>query len=229
MTEEEFERFQRESARNELQFSPEGHLIPPAPTAPDGTARIINDQITDAVTTPYYVQGTETQMLGDGWNKPAPVSVAGGKSRRRARRFHADTPFVLSLLLILILAMAGASFYVSFWGVYEAASWAVGANPPLQFAVPLMLDVAIIAFTLSLFIERERGEKVWGTWTAISAFTIVSAFANVTHAFAVSTAQNEIQMLVGSIIAGGAPVLLAFATDKIAVKVFKTAGNEIDD
>ena len=148
--------------------------------------------------------------------------------RKRARRFHADTPFVLSLLLLLILAMAGASFYVSFWGVYEAAAWAVGNNPPLQFAVPLMLDVAIIAFTLSLFIEREREEKVWGTWLAIGAFTIVSAFANVTHAFAVSTAVNSIQMMVGSIIAGGAPVLLAFASDKIAKKVFKTAGNEMD-
>lgn len=200
-----------EEKRNELTFTSEGFLIPPtvapAPPAPDGgTARIVDSQITDAVT----------------------QSAPSGARRKRARRFHADTPFVLSLLLILITAMAGASFYVSFWGVYEAAAWAVGNNPPLQFAVPLMLDVAIIAFTLSLFIERERDEKVWGTWLAISAFTLVSAFANVTHAFAVTTAENDTQMIVGAIIAGGAPVLLAFASDKIAKKVFKTAGNEVD-
>lgn len=201
-----------EEYRNELTFAPDGAWIPPAPPAPvTGTANVVegansfevNPQITDAVT-----------------------QVA--RKRKRARRFHADTPFVLSLLLILITAMAGASFYVSFWGVYEAAAWAVGNNPPLQFAVPLMLDVAIIAFTLSLFIERERDEKVWGTWLAISAFTIVSAFANVTHAFDVTTAQNQVQLLVGGIIAGGAPILLAFASDKIAKKVFKTAGNEED-
>lgn len=207
MSEEEKER------RNELTFTSEGFLIPPAPAAPEsGTARIVETQITDAVT------GTGV----------SPV-VRPRSNRKRARRFHADTPFVLSLLLFLILMMAAASFYVSFWGVYEAAAWAVGPNPPLQFAVPLMLDVAIIAFTLSLFIERERDEKVWGTWLAISAFTIVSAFANVIHAFDVSTAQNQTQLLVGAIIAGGAPVLLAFASDKIAKKVFKTAGNESDD
>lgn len=201
-----------EEKRNELTFTSEGFLIPPtppAPPAPDtGTARVVGDvnpQITDAVT-----QGARS-------------------GRRRARRFHADTPFVLSLLLLLILLMAAASFYVSFWGVFEAAAWAVGNAPALQFAVPLMLDVAIIAFTLSLFIEREREEKVWGTWLAISAFTAVSAFANVTHAYAVSTAENSVQMTVGAVIAGGAPVLLAFASDKIAKKVFKTAGNEIED
>lgn len=215
MSEEEKER------RNELTFTSEGFLIPPAPAAPDsGTARIVDTQITDSVTQalPTVANSTVTATGG-----------GGGSRRKRARRFHADTPFVLSLLLLLILLMAAASFYVSFWGVYEAASWAVGDAPALQFAVPLMLDVAIIAFTLSLFIERERDEKVWGTWLAISAFTLVSAFANVTHAFAVSTAENETQMLVGSVIAGGAPVLLAFASDKIAKKVFKTAGNESDD
>lgn len=182
----------------------EGYVIPPAPPAPTGaTVNVVGDERPE-------VEKPKTE------------------SRRRARRFHADTPFVLSLLLLLITTMAAASFYVSFWGVYEAASWAVGDNPTLQFAVPLMLDVAIVAFTLSLFIERERSEPVWGTWIAIAAFTIVSAFANVTHTFAVSTADNQTQLLVGAIISAGAPILLAFASDKIAKKVFKTAGNETE-
>ena len=201
-----------EEYRNELTFAPDGAWIPPAPPAPvTGTANVVegtnsfevNPQTTDSVT-------------------------QGARKRKRARRFHADTPFVLSLLLLLITLMAGASFYVSFWGIYEAAAWAVGPNPPLQFAVPLMLDVAIIAFTLSLFIERERDEKVWGTWVAIGAFTFVSAFANVAHAFVVSTSEDQTQMLVGAIIAGGAPLLLAIGSDKVARKVFKTAGNEED-
>jgi hypothetical protein len=125
--------------------------------------------------------------------------------------------------------MAAASFYVSFLGVYEAAAWAVGANPPLQFAVPLMLDLAIVAFTLSLFIERERGEAVWGTWIAIGAFTIVSTFANVAHTFVVTTADTQLQLIIGAVISGGAPVLLAIASDKIAIKVFKTAKADLED
>lgn len=142
---------------------------------------------------------------------------------KRARRFHADTPFVLGLLLFLVAAMAASSFYVSFSGIYAAAAWAVGENPPLQFAVPFMLDVAIVAFTLSLFVERERGDKVWGTWLAIGTFAAVSATANILHTLVVSTATDQYQLLVGAVISGGAPVLLAFATDKIAVKVFRKA------
>jgi hypothetical protein len=37
----------------------------------------------------------------------------------------------------------------------------------------------------------------------------------------VTTAVNLGQLIVGAVISGGAPILLAFATDKIAVKVFK--------
>jgi len=182
----------------------EGYVIPPAPPAPTGAT--------------VNVVGADDQY------ETAVVPVKS--ERRRAKRFHADNTFVLALLLVLISAMAIASFYVSFWGIYEAAAWGVGDNPPLQVAVPLMLDVAIVAFTLSLFIERERGEKVWGTWLAISAFTLVSLFANVAHTFVVTTATDQLQLVIGAVISGGAPVLLAFATDKIAVKVFKRADAE---
>ena len=157
----------------------------------------------------------------------SPVKPAS--NRKRAKRFHADNPFVLSLLLVLIATMAASSFYVSFFGIYEAAEWAVGPNPTLQFAVPLMLDVAIIAFTLSLFIERERGEKVWGTWVAIGAFTLVSTVANVAHTFVVTTATDQLQLIIGAVISGGAPLLLAVASDKIAIKVFKTAKDDSED
>lgn len=146
-------------------------------------------------------------------------------AHRGAKRFHADTTFVLSLLLFLIASMAAASFYISFSGLYAAAAWAVGDNPPLQFAVPIMLDISIIAFTLALFIERERGEKVRTTWMAIGAFTLVSLVANIFHTFVVSTADTQYQLIIGSVISGGAPLLLAFATDKIAVKVFKPTSN----
>lgn len=142
---------------------------------------------------------------------------------KRARRFHADTPFVLGLLLFLVALLAAASFYVSFSGLYAAAAWAVGPNPPLQFAVPVMLDVAIVAFTLSLFVERERGDKVRWTWFAIAVFALASATANILHTLEVSTAVNLGQLIVGAVISGGAPILLAFSTDKAAVKVFKNA------
>lgn len=185
----------------------------PAPSAPvSGLAEVVTPEVREEAPTTLITP---------------PAQVAGGiataDTYKRAKRFHADTPFILGLLLILITAMAGASFYVSFSGLFSAAAWAVGDNPPLQFAVPVMLDISIIAFTLALFIERERGDKVWGTWVAISMFTLVSATANVFHTFAVSTAVDVYELGIGAVISGGAPLLLAFATDKIAVKVFKSA------
>ncbi len=151
------------------------------------------------------------------------LHMRGGSDYKKARRFHADTPFVLGLLLFLVALLAAASFYVSFSGLYAAAAWAVGPNPPLQFAVPIMLDVAIVAFTLSLFVERERGDKVRWTWFAIAVFALASATANILHTLEVSTAINMGQLIVGAVISGGAPILLAFSTDKAAVKVFKNA------
>jgi hypothetical protein len=148
--------------------------------------------------------------------------VVASSDYKKARRFHADTPFVLGVLLLLVALLAAASFYVSFSGLFAAAAWAVGNNPPLQFAVPIMLDVAIVAFTLSLFVERERGDKVRWTWFAIAVFALASATANILHTLEVSTAINMGQLIVGAVISGGAPVLLAFSTDKAAVKVFKS-------
>ena len=199
-------------------------FLPNAPAQPESRlANIVNDEfdphygpedVEDIVEEIGYVSNSEVVT---------PEVSEEHVTRKRARRFHADTPFVLGVLLFLVAAMAGASFYVSFSGLFSAASWAVGDNPPLQFAVPIMLDIAIIAFTLSLFVERERGDKVWGTWLAIGAFAAVSATANILHTMVVSTATDNYQLVVGAVISGGAPVLLAFATDKIAIKVFKEA------
>lgn len=201
-------------------------FIPNPPSQPETRlANIVNDEFDphdgpdlDVDVTPRYTEPSPEQ-----WEEYVERSVEDKSERKRARRFHADTPFVLGVLLFLVAAMAGASFYVSFSGLFAAAAWAVGDNPPLQFAVPIMLDIAIIAFTLSLFVERERGEKVRWTWVAIASFAAISATANILHTLVVSTATDNYQLIVGAVISGGAPVLLAFATDKIAIKVFKSA------
>lgn len=211
-------------------------FLPNAPATPEsGFAKIVDEDFDPHMGPDVEGLDTVDDYPRDGWSDPVEEVVhpevekvinqrlQDMPSYKKARRFHADTPFVLGVLLFLVAAMAGASFYVSFSGLFAAAAWAVGDNPPLQFAVPIMLDIAIIAFTLSLFVERERGDKVWGTWLAIGAFAAVSATANILHTLVVSTATDNYQLLVGAVISGGAPVLLAFATDKIAVKVFRKA------
>lgn len=203
---------------NEISFP----LAPKAPLPPEsGLAEVVGSPLPNSSAS-GVIPGSE--MVTPEVEAAHQMRMRGEESYKKARRFHADTPFVLGVLLFLVAAMAAASFYVSFSGLFAAAAWAVGDNPPLQFAVPIMLDIAIVAFTLSLFVERERKEKVWGTWMAIGTFATVSATANVFHTMQVSTAINIQELIIGAVISGGAPVLLAFATDKIAKRVFKPIG-----
>lgn len=210
--------------RNEVFFAlgdgdsePELIDVPPAPSAPShGMAEIVDTPVVveeigyvpdSEVVTPEVAEAHQIRMRGEG-------------DYKKARRFHADVPVVMGLLLFLITAIAAASFYVSFSGLYAAAAWAVGDVPTLQFAVPVMLDASVIAYSLSLFIKRERGEKVWGTWLAIAVFAVISATANVLHTFGVSTSTTPSELFIGATISGGAPLLLAFTTETIAKLVF---------
>lgn len=153
----------------------------------------------------------------------AQVAAEVDRAEQSAKRFYADTKNVLGVLLGLVALIAVASFTVSFAGLFAAASWAVGDVPWLQIGIPVMLDFSIIAFTLALFIERERGESVTSTWLAIGLFATVSAASNVLHTLQVTTSTTLPQLVTGAIISGGAPLLLALVTDKIGVKVFKEA------
>ena len=214
--------------RNEISFPLADGEIAPAPSSPEGGLANVVETPTPASNS-AIVSGRiveEPVAPAQGRRSAKQESEIEAANKRKTKRLHADTPFVLGLLLVLIAALAAASFYVSFSGLYAAAAWAVGDNPPLQFAVPVMLDVAIVAFTIALFVERERGEKVRWTWASIAVFAAVSAYSNVLHTLVVSTAINFPQLLVGAIISGGAPLLLAFATDKIAVKVFKSTKSD---
>ena len=176
------------------------------------------DEVTYAeVDTPRRRPGRKTNV------ERAEREALAVKTEQTAKRFYADTRTVLGVLLALVALIAAASFSVSFAGLYAAAEWAVGPVPWLQIATPLMLDLSVIAFTLALFVERERGESVVGTWIAIAIFAAVSAGSNILHTLVVSTSTTMPQLVVGGIISGGAPLLLAFTTDKIGVKVFKEA------
>lgn len=144
------------------------------------------------------------------------------ESAGRAPRFSAQHKYVLVTLLGLAFFMAAASFTTSFTGLFGAAAWAVGDGTPwLQTAAPLMYDVAIVAFTVKLFMDREEGVSVRSDWLWIFALATVSATANIFHTLSVTTAQTLPQLVMGCVISGSAPFLLALVVDVAASKVFK--------
>lgn len=147
------------------------------------------------------------------------------ESAGRAPRFSAQHRTVLVILLALATFMAAASFITSFTGLFGAAAWAIGdAQPWLQVAAPVMYDVAIIAFTLKLFMDREEGVSVRSDWAWIGVLATVSATANIFHTMTVTTATTLPQLVMGCLISGSAPFLLALVVDVAASKVFKKPG-----
>jgi len=140
----------------------------------------------------------------------------------KAPRFSAQHKFVLIAVLAMAAFTAAASFATSFTGLYGAAAWAIGdASPVLRTAAPCMLDVAILAFTIKLFVDRERGEKVFWTWFWIAVLAAVSSGSNVLHTFSVTTASTVEQLTTGAVISGSAPFLLALVVDVTGNLVFK--------
>lgn len=140
----------------------------------------------------------------------------------KAPRFSARHRFVLFILLGLAAFMAVASFTTSFNGLFGATAWAVGnGSPVLQVAAPLMYDVAILAFSIKLFIDREDGDNALWTWVWIAALALVSSATNIVHTLAVSAAKTPTELAIGCVISGSAPLLLALIVDVAASKVFK--------
>lgn len=184
----------------------------------------INPVITaelDAAIERHPAGNKQTKPKGPPKGTPNPVyAKKRAEEAQRAKRFSADTKISLAVLLALTAIVATASFAISFNGLYAAAEWGLGVTW-LQIAVPVVLDVAIIAFTYSLFIERERGEST--LWTLVLIFILagVSTYANALHTIEVSTAVNQQQLIFGIVLSGGMPVLLAIVTDKIGAKVFR--------
>jgi hypothetical protein len=141
--------------------------------------------------------------------------------KNRFKRLSTQNKFVLYTLLTLAILQAASQFTTSYAGIYGAAEWAFGTNPFLQGISPLGYDVAIIVFTIKLFMDREEGLSVRWDWVWIGVLAAISSFANVIHTLKVSTGTTPQQVIIGAVISGASPFLLALTADVAASKVFK--------
>lgn len=74
----------------------------------------------------------------------------------QAARINPDSRAVLFLVVGITTALALVSFVVSFAGLMAVAQWA--ALPPyLWWALPVFIDGAIIVYTMSMLVFRQRG------------------------------------------------------------------------
>lgn len=129
-----------------------------------------------------------------------------------ARRLNPDRPVVVIIAVTFGALIVGSSFTLSFAGLSDVAAWG-GAPQVLRPLVPIMIDAALLTYTLSWLVQRARGESTWLSWCSLALFTIVSLLGNSLHGWQPTL---EVQRIVGTAVVGLAPVAVLLATHTLA-------------
>ena len=147
-------------------------------------------------------------------------------------RIAADSRPVLVFTVILTVAVALASFALSFAALRDAALW--GRVPgQLAFLVPVVIDASVLVYGLVALVLKARGRSAMWAWTLMLFFTVVSIGANAAHAYDVP---EMIKVLVGVVLVALAPLSVLTSTHALAslviadepVSARESAGGGVD-
>jgi len=204
------------AARNEVVFDDEGGIIdPPAP--PLGYANIVDPSRGAALPTPPEPVQSYTRLTR------SENRSRGGKSSSGAR-INPDSRGTLWLAVILVFILMVSSFVVSFSGIWDISQY-TGLPAVLQWVPALFIDAAILAYTISLFVFKARGEGTWRTVIWLFAFAAVSVAANVAHTLdylsTVGVGNGDYRLWVGVAITASAPIAVLAASEEISRLAFK--------
>lgn len=144
--------------------------------------------------------------------RPSPVA---------GRRINPDSLKTLWFTVGAVAILGLTSFMVSFNGLHDVAAW-VGLPWWMRWAVPVFIDIAILAYSMAAVIHRARGEATWPTWLTLGVFTVVSVVANAAHALAKGEGETAVQSWIGAGIASMAPLAVFAATEQISRLAFAT-------
>ncbi|MDY0829114.1 DUF2637 domain-containing protein [Microbacterium sp. BG28] len=128
------------------------------------------------------------------------------------------------VLAVIVTGVLGAvSFALSYAGLVEVAAW---ARVPawLAWAVPVVVDGAILVYTIAALVFRARGEAAGVEWSALAGFAALSVVANGVHAW--DGAPAWVRTVLGVGIAGLAPVAVLLATHTLARLVIAPVDGE---
>ncbi|MFD1618014.1 DUF2637 domain-containing protein [Rothia amarae] len=145
--------------------------------------------------------------------------------RTRQNRINPDSIRTLWFTVILIGLLGLTSFMVSFNGLHDVAAW-VGLPTWMRWAVPIFIDIAILAYSMAAVIHKSRKEPVGLTWFTLGAFTTISVVANAVHALSVGEGQTVLQSWIGACIAATAPVAVFAATEEASRLAFAVPDEE---
>lgn len=142
------------------------------------------------------------------------------RDAKRAQPLLPDTKVSLIIAVALVGILMVSSFTVSFAGIYEVAAF-TGIPHYLQWLPGVFIDMAILAYTISLMIFKSRGHSTWRTMAGLSGFAVLSVGANISHTLAFWHGNtSDWRAWVGVVITAAAPVAVLLASEEIGRLAF---------
>jgi hypothetical protein len=187
------------------------------PFAPRGFAKFVDDDW--LVNESEEVEEEEMEPM-----IKAPVEESSGSSAR----INPDSRGTLWIAVVLVFILMVSSFTVSFSGIWEISQY-TGLPVFLQWVPALFIDAAILAYTISLFVFKARGESTWRTVLWLFAFAAVSVAANVAHTLdylsETGVGAGDYRLWIGVAITASAPIAVLAASEEISRLAFKKTKN----
>jgi hypothetical protein len=118
-----------------------------------------------------------------------------------------------------------SSFIVSFSGIWDISQY-TGLPVALQWVPAVFIDAAILAYTISLFVFKARGESTWRTVAWLFAFAGISVAANIAHTLdylsETGIGAGDYRLWIGVAITASAPIAVLAASEEISRLAFQT-------
>ena len=186
------------------------------PFAPRGFAKFVDDD--------WLVnESGEEEQVDETTVIPVqePVAEAPRKGGASAR-INPDSRGTLWMALILVFMLMLSSFVVSFSGIWDVSQY-TGLPAVIQWVPAVFIDAAILAYTISLFVFKARGESTWRTIAWLLAFAGISVAANISHTldYLQQTGVNDWRVWIGVAITASAPIAVLAASEEISRLAFK--------
>lgn len=80
----------------------------------------------------------------------------------------------------LVFLLAVGAFVLSYSALYDVAA-AYGLPPKLAWIWPLLVDFALIVFSLAVVRASSQGESTWWPWALVGLFTVATIAFNLIH------------------------------------------------
>lgn len=125
------------------------------------------------------------------------MTVSGPMKDRTMKKLFS----IQNLSALLVFLIAASAFVLSFNSI-RALAIDNGTDPALAWLVPVIVDLAMVGFSVAALNSTLNKESTWFKWILIFAFTAVSVGFNVAHSNL---------MLMGIVIAAMAPLTLFFS------------------